>query len=206
LAVGDLRDNRAGPGGGDDGPGSGRLRLPIRDLRDNGARSGTGGSSLGLSVGDLRDDCSGARSLGLAVGDLGYTCGLGGLRLAIADLGNTTGRGNRYDVDRNTLCTSALAVQVVEGARQAGVEDGWRSAATGRERKGTVAADGESSGLASSSLERAVELEPMKVLVKPFTENLVNLLVVRCDVSLTTGLIPEDAVVELQCQGTRELA
>jgi hypothetical protein len=105
--------------------------LAIRDLRDNGARSGTGGGSLGLSVGDLRDNCSWAGSLGLTVGDLGNTWGLGGLRLAIADLGNTTGRCYCYDVDGDTLCASALAVQVVEGARQARVEDGWGSAAAG---------------------------------------------------------------------------
>jgi hypothetical protein len=139
LTIRDLRDN--GPGGSrlrlairdlrDNGPGGSRLRLAIRDLRDNGARSGTGGGSLGLSVGDLRDNCSWAGSLGLTVGDLGNTWGLGGLRLAIADLGNTTGRCYCYDVDRDTLCASALAVQVVEGARQARVEDGWGSAAAG---------------------------------------------------------------------------
>jgi hypothetical protein len=112
LAIRDLRDNGAGLGGS-------RLRLAIRDLGDNGARGGARGGSLGLSVGNLRDNCSWAGSLRLAVGDLGYTWGLGGLRLAIADLGNTTGRCDRYNVDRNTLCTSALAVQVVEGARKA---------------------------------------------------------------------------------------
>jgi hypothetical protein len=203
LTIRDLRDN--GPGGGDR-PGCSRLRLAIRDLRDNGARGGTGGGSLGLSVGDLRDNCSWAGSLGLAVGDLGNTWGLGGLRLAIADLGNTTSRCYCDDVDRDTLCASALAVQVVEGTRQARVEDGWGSAAARRERKGTIAADGETSGFTSSSLEGVVELEPMKMLVRCLAESLVALLVVRCDVSLTTGLILEHAIIELQCQGTRKLA
>jgi hypothetical protein len=191
---------------GHNGPGGSSLGLSIRDLRDNGARGGTGGGSLGLSVGDLRDNCSWAGSLGLAVGDLGNTWGLGGLRLAIADLGNTTSRCYCDDVDRDTLCASALAVQVVEGTRQARVEDGWGSAAARRERKGTIAADGETSGFTSSSLEGVVELEPMKMLVRCLAESLVALLVVRCDVSLTTGLILEHAIIELQCQGTRKLA
>jgi hypothetical protein len=44
------------------------------------------------------------------------------------------------------------------------------------------------------------------MLVRCLAESLVDLLVVRCDVSLTTGLILEHAIVELQCQGTRKLA
>jgi hypothetical protein len=203
LAVANLGDHRLG---------GSSLRLAIRDLGDNWAsRSGLRCGGLGLAVRDLGDDGAGRAGLGggslwLTIGDLGDTSGLRSLRLAIADLRNTTSRSNCYNVDWNTLCTSALTVQVIEGTRLARVPDGWGRAAARRECEGAVAADGEASGFTSTCLERIVELEPMNESVGHFTENLVNLLVVGSDVSLTTGLIPEDTIVEVQSQSTRKLA
>lgn len=174
LAVGDLRDNGANGLGclrlaiGDLGNnGSGRrlggtsLRLAIRDLRNDGAGRWLGSTSLGLTIRDLGDD-SGLGSLGLAIGDLRNDRWLSDLGLAITDLGCTaaTGGVDSVDVDGDALRTSALAVQVVEVTGQALVEDCWSSTAVGRESEGPVAANRETSGLTSTSLERCIELEP----------------------------------------------
>jgi hypothetical protein len=65
-----------------------------------------------LTVGDLGDDLAGGGSLGLAVGDLGDTgAGAGGVHRAL-------------DVDGYALSTGRFAVQIVEVAGQALVEDG----------------------------------------------------------------------------------
>lgn len=154
LAVRDLGDD------GSSGPRGCSLRLAIRDLRDNGTAgprrrslwlavanlgdNGTAGprrGCLGLSVADLRDNGTSRGRLRLAVGDLRNTGRLGDLGLTIWDLRGTTASCNSYDVDRNTLSTNALAVQVVEGAGETLVPYSRRRAASGRESEGAIAAD-----------------------------------------------------------------
>jgi len=186
LTIADLRDNRAR---------SSRLGLAIADLRDNGtgSRSGAGSRGLRLAITDLGDDRAGGASLGLTIADLRSNRARGsGLGLTIADLAGTAGSSlpHSLNVDGDALCASALAVQVVEVAGQALVEDCWGHTAIGRESKGAVAADREASGLTSASLERGVELK----------------LVVAGNVSLATGLVLDDTVLEGQCQGTSKLA
>jgi hypothetical protein len=118
------------------------LGLAIRDLRNDRTGRRLGSASLGLTVRDLRDNGR-LGSLGLAIGDLGNDRWLSDLGLAIADLGCTAAAGgvDSVDVNGDALCTSALAVQVVEVTGQALVENCWGSTAVGRESEGAVAAN-----------------------------------------------------------------
>jgi hypothetical protein len=77
------------------------------------------------------------------------------LGLTVADLRGTT-LVHSSDEDGTALRTSTLAVQVVEIAGEALVEDG---AAT--ESKGTITAEGEAGGLLGTSLNGCIELEPL---------------------------------------------
>jgi hypothetical protein len=100
--------------------------------------------------------------LGLAIGDLGNDRWACDLRLTVTDLSSTATAGHdSVDVDGDTLCASALAVQVVEVTRKALVEHSWGRATIGRESEGAISTERESSGLASTSLERSIELEPL---------------------------------------------
>jgi hypothetical protein len=186
LAIGDLgNDGSSGLRAGGTG-----LGLAVGDLRDDGSRW-AGSSSLGLSVRDLGDDWAGRWGLGLAIGDLGDTGRLGDLGLTIADLGSTTTSRDHVDVNGNALGTSALAVQVVEGTRQALEEhSGARGAVAGGECERSVVADREAGGLLSTSLDGSIKLE----------------LVVGSDVSGAASLVLEDTILESQGQGTGELA
>jgi len=159
------------------------LRLAVADLRDNWA----GSASLGLTVADLSDDWAGSSSLGLTVTDLRDNRARGtGLGLTVTDLAGTTGSlPNSLEVDGDTLCANAPAVEVVEAARVARVPDSG-----GAEGKGLVAAEGEARLFPSTGLYGGIELE----------------LVVAGDVANAVGLIPQDAVLECECQGTGELA
>jgi hypothetical protein len=100
--------------------------------------------------------------LGLTIRDLRNARWRSNLRLSVGDLRSTAAAlVHSYNVDGNTLCTSALAVQVVEGTRETLVPYG-RRAATARECEGAVAADREASGLTSTSLQGSIELESIE--------------------------------------------
>lgn len=99
----------------------------------------------------------------MAVGDLRY-CGLRSLRLAIGDLGDLGVFGiafafavfdhDGHDVDGKALVADGLAVEVVEFAGQALVEE--RGAL---ERQRVVAAEGEAVDVEGTVLDGAVELK-----------------------------------------------
>lgn len=105
--------------------------------------------------------------MGLAVGDLGY-CWLRGLGLAVGDLGNFGVFGvavavavadhDGHDVDGEALFTDGLAVEVVEVAGQALVEE--RGAL---ERQGVVATEAKTVDVEGVGLDWAVELESVDV-------------------------------------------
>jgi hypothetical protein len=205
LAIGDLgNDGSSGLRAGGTG-----LGLAVGDLRDDGSRW-AGSSSLGLSVRDLGDDWAGRWGLGLAIGDLGDTGRLGDLGLTIADLGSTTTSRDHVDVNGNALGTSALAVQVVEGTRQALEEhSGARGAVAGGECERSVVADREAGGLLSTSLDGSIKLEPAICISMMFAIEVwydMNSLVVGSDVSGAASLVLEDTILESQGQGTGELA
>lgn len=181
LAIADLGDDRAGCG-----PRSTNLGLAVGDLGDDGP----GGADLGLAIADLGDDGTRSSSLRLTIGNLGHAGWLSYLRLSIWDLGSTSALLNGGDVDGDTLRTSALAVQVIEGTREALVPDSWRGTARSREGKRAVAADREASRLTSTSLKGRIKLE----------------LVVAGNVALAAGLVPEDTILEGQSQSTSKLA
>jgi len=187
LAIRDLGDN-----GSCGRLGCTSLRLAIRDLRDNWSCRGLGCTGLRLAIRDLRDDAgSGSTSLRLTVGDLGDAGWCGDLGLTVTDLGGTgTASLHSSDVDRNALCTGALAVQVVEVTREALVKDSWCRTAIGRESEGVVATEREPAGFLSTGLNRSVELE----------------LIVGGNVSLAASLVLQNTVVEGEGQGTGKLA
>ena len=191
LTVGDLGDY------GDAGRGRG-LGLAIRDLGDNSGRAG-----LGLTVGDLSDNGSSGGGLRLAVGDLRNDCaGRGSLGLTIGDLGDTGTLVDGLDVDLDALCTGRLAVEVVEVARQALVEDSRST-----EREGAVAAEREARSFTSASLDGSIELEPgIELASMPMgCTCLLCLLVVAGNVALATSLILQDTILEAQGERTRKL-
>jgi hypothetical protein len=164
------------------------LGLSIRDLADDG-RTSRGG--LWLAVGDLADNWAGSGSLRLAIRDLGHAGRLGNLGLSVADLRGTSALVHRNNEDGNALCTDALAVQIVEGSRQARVPDGGGvGAAAAGECERAIAAERETRSLAGASLYRLVELE----------------LVVACNVSLTSSLIAQEAILQAEGQSTSKLA
>jgi len=122
--------------------------LTIGDLRDGRRwwRSRAWGGGLGLAVGDLR--YCGLRSLRLAIGDLG-DLGVFGIAFAFAVFDH-----DGHDVDGKALVADGLAVEVVEFAGQALVEE--RGAL---ERQRVVAAEGEAVDVEGTVLDGAVELK-----------------------------------------------
>jgi hypothetical protein len=190
LSIRDLRNDVGGWWSG-----CACLGLAIRDLRDD---RGGRGSSLRLAVGDLWDDRGdgGSRSgsLRLSVRDLGdsvgsRSSGSGSLGLTVADLrGGARALVDSLNVDLLALAALAVGVQVVEITRQALPESGSAQGAVARGQSETVvAAEREAFGLKSTSLDGGVELE----------------LIVASDVSLATGLILQDTILQGQgeCAG-----
>jgi len=181
LTIGNLGDNWGTAGW------ARSLWLSIRDLADNGR---TSRRSLWLAIGDLADNRAGSGSLWLAIRDLGYAGRLGNLGLSVADLRSTSALVHGNNEDRDALCAGALAVQIVEGSRQARVPDGSSvGAAAAGECERAIAAKGEARGLAGASLYRLVELE----------------LVVACNISLTSSLIAQDTILQAESQSPSKL-
>lgn len=149
----------------------------------------------------------------LAVRDLRHLGGLSDLWLTVADLRGTTTTSliSGYNVDGNALCASALAVQIVEGTREALVPDSrtGRSATSG-ERQRTIAAQGEARSLKSTGLNGLVELKPDKVISKLFMylqegRRGSSLLEVTSNVALAPGLVLEDTVGQGESKRASEL-